>query len=64
MTISYNWLCEYLPERIEPERLSKILTAIGLEVESLEKYESIRGGLQGLLIGEVMTAEKPPDADK
>jgi len=64
MTISYNWLCEYLPERIEPERLSKILTSIGLEVESLEKYESIKGGLQGLLIGEVMTCEKHPDADK
>lgn len=64
MTISYNWLCEYLPERIEPERLSKILTSIGLEVESLEKYESIRGGLRGLVIGEVITCEKHPDADK
>ena len=47
MTISYNWLSEYLPEIIEPERLSKILTSIGLEVESLEKYESIKGGLEG-----------------
>lgn len=64
MTISYNWLCEYLPERIEPERLSKILTSIGLEVESVEKYESIKGGLHGLVIGEVMTCEKHPDADK
>src|SRR5690606_30006193 len=37
MTISYNWLSDYLPVKVEPERLSKILTAIGLEVESLEK---------------------------
>jgi phenylalanyl-tRNA synthetase beta chain len=64
MTISYNWLSEYLPVTIEPERLSKILTAIGLEVESLEAYESIKGGLAGLVIGEVLTCEKHPDADK
>ncbi len=64
MTISYNWLCEYLPEKIEPEKLDKILTSIGLEVESMEKYEAIKGGLQGLVIGEVITCEKHPDADK
>jgi phenylalanyl-tRNA synthetase beta chain len=64
MTISYNWLHEYLPVSIEPERLSKILTAVGLEVESLEKYESLKGGLQGLVIGEVLTREKHPNADK
>ncbi len=64
MTISYNWLSEYLPERIEPEKLSKILTGIGLEVESLEKYEPIKGGLKGLVTGEVMTCEKHPEADK
>ena len=64
MTISYNWLCEYLPEKVEPEKLSRILTSIGLEVESMEKYESIKGGLQGLVTGEVMTCEKHPDADK
>ncbi len=64
MIISYNWLCEYLPEAIEPEKLSKILTSIGLEVESLHKYEAIKGGLQGLFIGEVLACEKHPDADK
>jgi phenylalanyl-tRNA synthetase beta chain len=64
MTISYNWLCDYLPEKIEPEKLSKILTGIGLEVESLEKQEAIKGGLQGLVTGEVMTCEKHPEADK
>jgi phenylalanyl-tRNA synthetase beta chain len=64
MIISYNWLSEYLPEIIEPEKLSKILTSIGLEVESLHKYETVKGGLQGLVIGEVLTCEKHPDADK
>lgn len=64
MTISYNWLCDYLPEAIEPEKLSKILTSIGLEVESLEKYESIKGGLAGLVIGEVLETTQHPNADK
>lgn len=64
MIISYNWLSEYLPETIEPEKLSKILTSIGLEVESLHKYEAVKGGLQGLVAGEVLTCDKHPDADK
>jgi phenylalanyl-tRNA synthetase beta chain len=64
MTISYNWLHEYLPVSIEPEKLSKILTAIGLEVESMEPYESVKGGMAGLVIGEVLTCEKHPGADK
>ncbi|HEY8389109.1 MAG TPA: phenylalanine--tRNA ligase subunit beta [Parasegetibacter sp.] len=64
MTISYNWLSEYLPEKIDPERLSRILTSIGLEVESLEKYEEVKGGLQGLVTGEVLTCEQHPNADK
>ena len=64
MTISYKWLSEYLPEQIDPERLSRILTSIGLEVESLEKFEEVKGGLKGLVIGEVLTCEKHPNADK
>lgn len=64
MTISYNWLHDYLPVTIDPERLSKLLTSVGLEVESLEKYESLKGGLQGLVIGEVLATEKHPNADK
>jgi phenylalanyl-tRNA synthetase beta chain len=64
MTISYNWLQEYLPVTVEPERLSIILTSIGLEVESFEQFESLKGGLQGLVIGEVLTTEKHPNADK
>ena len=64
MTISYKWLHEYLPVNVEPERLSRILTSIGLEVESMEPYEEIKGGLKGLVIGEVLSCEKHPDADK
>ncbi len=64
MTISYNWLSSYLPEKIEPERLSKILTSIGLEVESMELHESVKGGLHGLVVGEVLECAKHPDADK
>src|SRR5258705_1906307 len=64
MTISYKWLSEYLPVTVEPERLSRILTSIGLEVESLSEYEEIKGGLKGLVIGEVLSTEKHPNADK
>jgi len=64
MTISYKWLSEYLPVKVEPERLSRILTSIGLEVESMEKYEEAKGGLKGLVIGEVLSTEKHPNADK
>jgi phenylalanyl-tRNA synthetase beta chain len=64
MTISYKWLSEYLPVTIDPERLSRILTSIGLEVESLSEYEEVKGGLKGLIIGEVLSTEKHPNADK
>lgn len=71
MTISYKWLCEYLPLAadgkspvVDPERLSRILTSIGLEVESLEQYQEVKGGLKGLVIGEVLHTEKHPNADK
>ena len=71
MKISYNWLRGYLtaPEEgldkeITPESVAEILTSIGLEVEGLEKVESVKGGLQGLVIGEVKQVEKHPDADR
>lgn len=64
MTISYNWLSEYLPETLVPGKLSKILTAVGLEVESLEKWDSIKGGLDGLVIGQVVEVAQHPNADK
>ena len=64
MTISYNWLHDYLPQNIEPQQLSRILTSIGLEVESLEEYTTIKGNLEGLVVGEVLTCERHPNADK
>ncbi len=71
MKISYNWLIEYLPIDEElskiignPQKIAEILTSVGLEVENLEKYEQVTNGLEGLLIGEVLTCEKHPDADK
>lgn len=68
MTISYKWLCEYLPgsvkDTVDPERLSTILTSIGLEVESLEKFEEVKGGMKGLVIGEVLDVSPHPNADK
>jgi phenylalanyl-tRNA synthetase beta chain len=64
MTISYRWLCEYLPAPIPKEELSTILTSIGLEVESLEMYENFKGGLQGLVVGEVLELVQHPNADK
>lgn len=64
MTISYRWLSEYLPVVIDPERLSRILTSVGLEVEQMEQFEEIRGSLKGLVIGEVLEAGPHPNADK
>lgn len=64
MTISYKWLSEYLPVTVDPDRLSRILTSIGLEVESMQPYEEVKGGLKGLVIGEVLHTEKHPNADK
>ena len=64
MKVSYKWLGEYVPAIPEPERLSRILTSIGLEVEDFYRYEDVKGGLEGLVIGEVLTCDKHPNADK
>ena len=64
MTISYRWLSTYLPQTHTPEQLSTILTSIGLEVESLEKYENFKGGLAGLVVGEIIELIPHPNADK
>ncbi|MEP6595959.1 MAG: phenylalanine--tRNA ligase subunit beta [Ginsengibacter sp.] len=64
MRISYNWLKEFIPDLPDHERLSNILTAVGLEVEKLEKFEEIKGGLKGLMAGEILECEKHPQADK
>ena len=64
MKISHSWLTQYLNVSKTPDEISKILTSIGLEVESLEAKETVKGGLAGVVVGEVLTCEKHPDADK
>lgn len=64
MTISYNWLKEYLNTDLSAQRAAEILTAAGLEIEGVEHLEAIKGGLEGLVVGLVLSCEKHPDADK
>ncbi len=64
MKVSLNWLREYLPIDLEPERLGAVLTGTGLEVEGMEKVESIPGGLAGVIVGHVLTCAKHPNADR
>lgn len=63
MNISLNWLKDYLKIDLSVEEVCEILTSIGLEVGGYEKFESIRGGLKGLVIGEVKTCKAHPDSD-
>ena len=64
MKISLNWLKSYIDTSLKAEEIANILTHIGLEVEGMEQIESIRGGLEGLVIGKVLTCEQHPNADK
>ena len=64
MKISFKWLKNYLDFQLTPERISEILTDTGLEVEGLHSFEEIQGGLEGIVIGEVMSCEPHPDADR
>lgn len=64
MKISYDWLQDHININEPLETISDQLTQSGLEVEGLEKFEKIKGGLQGIVIGEVLTCEKHPEADK
>lgn len=64
MKISLNWLKDYIQIDLPAERIAEILTDTGLEVEGLEKIETIKGGLAGVVIGEVLSKEKHPDADR
>lgn len=64
MKISFNWLKEYIELNQSAEDIGKILTDTGLEVETIEEFETVKGGLQGIVIGEVLTCEKHPNADK
>jgi phenylalanyl-tRNA synthetase beta chain len=64
MRISYNWLKDYLKFDLSPDDTASVLTNCGLEVESLEEYYSVPGGMKGLIIGEVLTCIKHPSADR
>ena len=64
MKISLNWLKQYIDIPDAPDRLSEILTDLGLEVEGIEEVQTVPGGLVGLVVGEVVTCEKHPNADK
>ncbi len=63
MNISYNWLRDYVDGLPEPKALAAVLTSTGLECDTVEEVESIRGGLRGLVIGRVLTCEAHPDSD-
>jgi len=64
MKISLNWLKDYIQLDLSAKRIAEILTDTGLEVEGLEKIETIKGGLEGVVTGEVLSKEKHPDADR
>ena len=64
MKISYNWLKQFLKIDWEAEKTGELLTDLGLEVEGIETIESIKGSLKGVVVGEVLTCEKHPNADK
>lgn len=64
MKLSHSYLQSLLPVTLTPERMAEILTECGLEVEGIERFESIPGGLQGLVVGHVLEKSKHPDADR
>ncbi|GAB3779440.1 phenylalanine--tRNA ligase subunit beta [Spirosoma horti] len=64
MEVSYKWLQEFIELPESPEEVGKLLTSTGLEVEGIEKIDAVPGGLEGVVIGEVLTCVKHPDADK
>ena len=64
MNISFNWLSEFLKIDLKIEEVSEILTDIGLEVEGIEDYEQYKGGLNGLIVGKVVSCEQHPNADR
>lgn len=64
MKISYNWLKQFIKTDWEVEKTGELLTDLGLEVEGIESYQSVKGGLEGVVVGQVLTCKKHPDADK
>ncbi|WP_294268994.1 phenylalanine--tRNA ligase subunit beta [uncultured Chryseobacterium sp.] len=64
MKISNNWLKDFIKTELKTERIGEFLTDIGLEVEGIDKFESVKGSLEGIVVGKVLTCEKHPNADK
>lgn len=64
MKISYNWIKQFLKIDLPPEQVSEILTDLGLEVEGLTPFESVKGGLQGVVVGEILQCSQHPNADR
>jgi phenylalanyl-tRNA synthetase beta chain len=64
MKISSNWLKDYIKTELKTERIGEFLTDIGLEVEGIDKFESVKGSLEGIVVGKVLTCEKHTNADK
>lgn len=63
MNVSYNWLKDYLDFDLQPDEVAAALTSIGLETGGVEEVQTIKGGLEGLVIGEVLTCEEHPNSD-
>lgn len=64
MKISYNWLKQFIKIDWEATEVGDLLTDLGLEIESIDSFESVKGGLKGVVVGEVLTCEKHPNADR
>src|SRR5690606_36787598 len=64
MKISYNWLKQFIQTDWNSEKTAELLTDIGLEMENVSRFVSVKGGLKGIIVGEVLTCEKHPDADR
>ncbi|MCA0131816.1 phenylalanine--tRNA ligase subunit beta [Winogradskyella alexanderae] len=64
MKISYNWLKQFIKIDWHAEKTGELLTDLGLEIEGIETYESIKGGLEGIVVGEVLTCKQHPNADR
>ena len=64
MKISYNWLKQFIKIDWQSEETAALLTDLGLEVETVEKYQSVKGGLEGIVVGHVLTCTQHPDADR
>ena len=64
MKISYNWINQFLKTNIPHLKISEMLTSIGLEVEGVESFSTIKGGLKDVVVGEILSCEKHPNADR